>query len=750
MGLVKFVRESGQKCVVQFVPRLDLTLSDLPLEQARVRRRTTRPPQKFFNSQEVAALGKQIMRQRFPGLDIFCDVFEGNYYHEGYQLKEMTVGTMVKKVTDESPPTLDELQSFRKASKSVGEDDDGEENAGSKLAGSLLDELSELQGKTGLTKAKPAGGGGLLIGDTVEVIEGDLIGLRGKLMNFDGSTVKIIPITNKLDLPEEVELLASQVRKYIAVGAHVKVMDGRYANETGNVVAVEQLEGEADCTAVVLTDVTNKEITVRTSQLRESAEIASGQDKLAGYELYDLVVLSGGGSSNEVGVIVRVGREDFTVINNHGLVREVRPEELRGKRNQGSNRAIAVDVQGNQIRVGDQVTVTEGPHKGKQATIKRMSRTQLFLFSQTRTENAGIFVVRSRSCMQAGSRSQNRGSVGDGGASPFATPRSQPGAGGGAGPRGKHDDALIGKSVRIQAGQWKGYVGTVCDATATHLQVELHSRLKKVLVVRERVVVAGDKFGSTEDSSRSQIQQSSMLAPMTPFIAGGATPMHGGATPMHGGATPMHDTSGGEEVWRPGSSLDQDPAENEDVWGSTSNEKSNPFGSSDSDAVGGWGSSNANTWAPASENEGTVTNTPASAPALVKNEDAVVPGNNEIKREKAEADAMGGDGDETPVWFMERVCVMLKSDQSEGIIKEINGSTATLELEGGLSKNFRASELSMVEPKEHDIVLVTGGADVGVEGELVCIDGTDAILKDAKEDFKIVDFVHLAKIFSDA
>ena len=60
---------------------------------------------------------------------------------------------------------------------------------------------------------------------------------------------------------------------------------------------------------------------VRTSQVRESAEVNSGLEKLAGYELYDLVVLSGGGSANEVGVIVRVGREDFTVVNNHGINR---------------------------------------------------------------------------------------------------------------------------------------------------------------------------------------------------------------------------------------------------------------------------------------------------------------------------------------------------------------------------------------------------------------------------------------------
>jgi transcription elongation factor SPT5 len=277
---------------------------------------------------------------------------------------------------------------------------------------------------------------------------------------------------------------------------------------------------------------------VRTSQLRESAEVSSGQDKLAGYELYDLVVLSGGGSANEVGIIVRVGREDFTVINNHGINRDVRPEELRGKRNQTSNRAVALDVQGNQIRCGDQVNVAEGPHKGKTATIKRMSRAQLFLYSQTRSEHAGIFVVRSRSCVLAGTRSQNRGPSADGGASPFSTPQAQS-----RGPAGKRDDALIGKTVRIQAGQWKGYLGAVSDATATHVQVELHSRLKKVMVVRERVAVVGDKFGATEEVNQNDPNNLNGAA-AAPFAGGGATPMHGGATPMHGGATPMHDSMG--------------------------------------------------------------------------------------------------------------------------------------------------------------------------------------------------------------
>jgi transcription elongation factor len=108
---------------------------------------------------------------------------------------------------------------------------------------------------------------------------------------------------------------------------------------------------------------------------------------------------------------------------------------------------------------------------------------------------------------------------------------------------GDRDDSLMGKTVRIQAGQWKGYLGSVSHTTATHVQVELHSRLKKVMVVKERVHVIGDKYGATGENgvggSGFGTGQMSFMGGATP-MHGGATPMHGGATPMYGGATPMH------------------------------------------------------------------------------------------------------------------------------------------------------------------------------------------------------------------
>ena len=151
----------------------------------------------------------------------------------------------------------------------------------------------------------------------------------------------------------------------------------------------------------------------------------------------------------------------------------------------------------------------------------------------------------------------------------------------------------------------------------------------------------------------------------------------------------------------------------------------------------GWGASSdvGSTWTPDTGNTDSV----------VKQEDNAFGGGIDNSMDST----IEGTGEEAAVWFMERVCVQLKKNSQNAVIKEINGSMAVVEMEDDKSTlTVRGGEVSMVPPQEHDMVLVTGGADVGVEGELVCIDGTDAILKESNENFKIVDFVHLAKIAS--
>jgi transcription elongation factor SPT5 len=491
--------------------------------------------------------------------------------------------------------------------------------------------------------------------------------------------------------------------------------------------------------------------------------------------LHDLVVLSGG-ETNEVGVIVRVGREEFTVINNHGIVREVRPEEIRGKRNATSGRAVALDMKGNQIRVGDSVRIIEGSHKGKTATIKRMSRAQLFLYSQTKTENAGIIVVRSRSCLLDVSSTQRGRKLGVSDNNTLNNTRSQQSWIDPVGGRFKSIDGLVGKTVRIQSGKWKGYLGVVSDATPTHLQVELHSQLKKVMVIRDRVAVIGDKYGANNDLNRANTNSTSTMTLSTSFN-GSETPVQCGETPMHddigGDFTPSHSENN-DDVWSPEksnntSSVDNLPNVNDpSVWvlkNSTfpGHEKSDQSFSTSSvnESKDGWSSRNnqlvRNTWIPLENDRPKFNKSPSDSIIFSEEqsaENATSVAVDEISHDYEEVinaqSIEATSGQDIPKWFMERVCVQIEKSKSNGVIQEINNSNATVQLEDKTLLKVHVGDLIMNTPKEHDTVLVTGGGDVGVEGELVCIDGEDAILKDSNEEFKIVDFVHLAKIIGEA
>ena len=184
---------------------------------------------------------------------------------------------------------------------------------------------------------------------------------------------------------------------------------------------------------------------------------------------------------------------------------------------------------------------------------------------------------------------------------------------------------------------------------------------------------------------------------------------------------------------------------------SPNTKQQDPFSTSAGETGGGWGSSNndqaGGTWTPSTTDGQQNNDTNISIPADNQEKTDVSRYGSGIN-----AATMGAaDGEEAPVWFMERVCVELKKNKAAAVIKEINNNVAVVEMEDKSTATIYASECTIVAPKEHDTVLVTGGIDVAVEGELICIDGTDAILKDSKNDgeFKIVDLIHLAKIAAD-
>lgn len=227
-------------------------------------------------------------------------IFEGNRYsRKGFLYKNFTLSAVI---IDGVKPTLAELERFE------------EQPEGIDL------ELSAEKEDKSVTHSFSAG-------DNVEVAEGELInlqvnsqtffflsfsnkyfvfGVQGKIISIDGSMITVMP--RHEDLKEPLVFQASELRKYFKMGDHVKVLAGRYEGDTGLIVRVENNR------AVLISDLTIHEMEILPKDLQLCTDMASGVDSLGKFEWGDLVTLD----AETVGVIVRLERENFHVLNMHG------------------------------------------------------------------------------------------------------------------------------------------------------------------------------------------------------------------------------------------------------------------------------------------------------------------------------------------------------------------------------------------------------------------------------------------------
>jgi transcription elongation factor SPT5 len=75
-------------------------------------------------------------------------------------------------------------------------------------------------------------------GDVVEVCEGELVHLQGKVISIDGNKVTMLP--KHEDLKDPLEFQAGELKKHFKMGDHVRVIAGRYEGDTGLIVRVEE------------------------------------------------------------------------------------------------------------------------------------------------------------------------------------------------------------------------------------------------------------------------------------------------------------------------------------------------------------------------------------------------------------------------------------------------------------------------------------------------------------------------------
>ncbi|PIK60626.1 putative transcription elongation factor SPT5 isoform X2, partial [Apostichopus japonicus] len=501
LAQVDYFEPSQNQVTLKIIPRIDYTKPRGVIRKAltdQEKKRKRKPGSNYLTP-----------TGRFVGGEVTTDgdylVFEGNRFsRKGYMYKTLALSAIIY---DGVKPTLAELEKF----------DDKPEKLDIQLA------PTKKTGSEVIHNFAP--------GDMVQVAEGELLHLQGQVITIDGNSITILP--KHEDLKDLLEFPSHELQKFFQVGDHVKVIEGRHEGDTGLIVRVE------DNVVFMVSDLTMDEIKVAPKTLQLCQEMGTGVDSMGQFSLQDLVQLD----PQTVGVIVRLEKESMQVLNIHGKLVHVKPQALSKKKE--NRNALALDAEQNSIQSKDIVKVVDGPHSGRQGQIQHVFRSYIFLHSRLMTENGGMFVCRARHVVLAGGKRSDvtpaapgmGGMMSPGYRAPCIPAVAEDrinvrtwkwvggmvgGNYGGGVPRVQRDKTLIGQTVRITEGPYKGYIGIIKDATDSTVRLELHSMMRTISVDRNRVTIIGakGKDGSTTSYGR--------------------TPMYGSQTPMYGPGPERH------------------------------------------------------------------------------------------------------------------------------------------------------------------------------------------------------------------
>ena len=509
------VTENGLEARVRYIPRLDYGVRDdnpsalSPDEKKRKRPVLgPRPPQKLFSEVEAR---KRNPRQLTGNSATGFWNYNGEEFEMGFQVKDIKIQLLQ---TTDVNPGLEEVTRFA----SGGED--GVENIDLKsLAATLKDSSANVT---------------YLPGDIVEVYAGEQRGVIGKATNVQGDIVTMQVSEGDL-AGQTIEVPTKGLRKRFRTGDHVKVIGGsKYRDEVGMVVKISEDR------VTLLTDQTMQEITVFSKDLREASDIG-GQGSLGQYSLLDLVQLD----PTTVGCIVKVDRESLVVLDQNGDNRQVMPSQIANKLPK-RKLAVAADRNGSEIRPDD--VVKEYGGMGRQGKIIHIHRTTVFCHTNTTNENAGVFVSKVSNVTTISAKG-GRVNANAGPDLSVMNPamKLNPAADKGAMPPPAKvtfgRDRLLGQTVSIRKGGWKGLLGRVKETTDTHARVELHTKSKIINVPKADLMVRDSVNGR-------EIKNYDSRRPGGSFPGGSSTPKDRGPDWNGGNRTPMASGPSRTPAWK--------------------------------------------------------------------------------------------------------------------------------------------------------------------------------------------------------
>ncbi|GMI90818.1 global transcription factor group A2 [Hibiscus trionum] len=739
-----------QRVTVKLIPRIDLQALANKLEGREVpKKKAFVPPPRFMNVDEARELHIRVERRRDSITGDYFENIDGMLFKDGFLYKTVSM----KSISAQNiKPTFDELEKFQTPSN----------NGEGEMVG--LSTLFAKRKKNHFMK-----------GDAVIVVKGDLKNLKGWVEKVEEENVHIRP--EMKGLPKTLAVNEKELCKYFEPGNHVKVVSGTKEGATGMVVKVEQH------VLIILSDTTKEHISVFSDDVVESSEVTTGVTKIGEYELHDLVLLD----NNSFGVVIRVESEAFQVLKGVPERPEVSLVKLREIKSKLEKKFNVQDKYRNIVSVKDVVRILEGPCKGKQGPVEHIYKGVLFVYDRHHLEHAGFICVKADSCCIVGGSRSNGNRNGDSlsrfgnfKAPPRVPPSPRRFSRGGPpfdsggrlrGGRGGHD-ALIGTTVKIRQGPFKGYRGRVVDIKGQSVRVELESQMKVVTVDRnyisDNVVISTPHRDTSRYGMGSETPMHPSRTPLHPYM----TPMRDpGATPIHDGMrTPMRD-----RAWNPYAPMspprDNWEEGNPASWGTSPQYQSGspPLRAYEAPTPGsGWASTpggNYNEAGTPRDSSSAYANAPSpympstpSGQPMTPNSGSYIPGTpggQPMTPGTGGLDVMSpaiGADNEGP-WFMPDILVNVhkSGDETLGVILEVlqDGSCKVALGSHGNGDTIivMPSEMEIVPPRKSDKIKIMGGSLRGVTGKLIGVDGTDGIVRiDDSLDVKILDLVILAKL----
>lgn len=598
LAMVDNLSENGLDVRCKLVPRLDYGKNDDFDKDGKRIRSKINPVPRLFSEHEARMYDSEGLQ---PGRGPRSFIYKGEEYIEGFLYKDFKLQFIQ---TKDVHPTLEELDRFQ-----AGNEEDGFDI--SAVAASLKSK-----------KLGTGNGSAFQAGDKVEIRRGEQARTIGKVLTTSLNEVTIT-ITDSGDpefVNQKLTVPGNDLRKVFTPGDHVKVVEGKHADETGLVIKID------NDSVILLSDQTQEDIRVFANYLIKATDtsltILSSESE---YDVKDLVELN----ASTVGVILKTEKSLFQILTSDGRIISVKPSGISSKLKLSRLEQVATDRKGSTIKVGDTVKEVSSDKK-REGVVLHIYRNTLFIKSNEIIENLGIFATSCMNVSSVASKEEETKAQGPDltKMNPnFKTPNIAT-----AGLKTKIGgrDRLVSKDVVITGGNHKGLMGKVTDADEVYARIELHTKSKRVKVNKNQlsVLIRGQAvpymrfIGAPEPSQNNGPPQHRGSGPafssgarsawgsggMTPAAngggvstwGGGKTPSAGGASSWGGGKTPSYGgnasawgaKSGGASSWGSGggaSSWKKDGANS--TWGSN-NGNTSTWGSGGSGSS--WGGNKGN------------------------------------------------------------------------------------------------------------------------------------------------------------